>query len=164
MKNHIVWEFKTQYPDKTVFIISAATGEGLDELKDFLVDTYAPESSTQTEPQEEEIKVYHLTDKEDNRLPKVSYIGELLFEAKHRRLEQIVRMTDFENSEAVMRVYDVLEKMWVIKEVEKQLGKIFEDQKIDNSFFFEWSESDNISPKIRIWEREIGLEKLKYNL
>jgi hypothetical protein len=33
------------------------------------------------------------------------------FEATGERLEQIVRMTDFENKEAVIRVYDVLDKM-----------------------------------------------------
>ena len=73
-------------------------------------------------------------------------------------------MTDFENSEAVMRVYDVLEKMGVIRDVEKQLAKVLKDKDVDNSFFFEGTEGENISPKIRIGEREIGLEKLKYNL
>jgi len=61
----------------------------------------------------------------------------LKFQAFNDRLEQIVRMTDFENKEAVMRVYDVLEKMMVIKEVEKKLDKVMQDRDIDNSFFFE---------------------------
>jgi len=46
-------------------------------------------------------------------------------------------MTDFENNEAVMRVYDVLDKMKVIREVEKKLEKVMKDRDIDNSFFFE---------------------------
>jgi len=165
MKEHIVSEFTKQYPDIQIFVISAATGEWIDELQDFLIDTYAIKNETTTVPEAEEVKVYNLKDQnEDTRVPKVSYVGDLLFKTQHKRLEQIVRMTDFENSEAVMRVYDVLDKMWVIKEVEKQLGKILNEEKIDNSFFFEGTESENISPKILIGEREIGLEKLKYNL
>jgi hypothetical protein len=72
------------------------------------------------------------------------------FKASGKRLEQIVRMTDFENGEAVMRVYNVLDKMGVIREVERKLGKILEDEKRDNSFFFEGSDEDNISPRILI--------------
>ena len=72
------------------------------------------------------------------------------FKASGKRLEQIVRMTDFKNGEAVMRVYNVLDKMGVIREVERKLGKILEDEKRDNSFFFEGSDEDNISPRILI--------------
>lgn len=46
-------------------------------------------------------------------------------------------MTDFENGEAVMRVYNVLDKMGVIREIEKKLEKILESENRDNSFFFE---------------------------
>jgi len=90
------------------------------------------------------------------------------FRAKWVRLEQIVRMTDFDNKEAIMRVYDVMDKLWVIKEVEKQLVKILKDKPIDNSFFFENDDeeekAEEFTPSIIIWEREIGLEKLRYNL
>jgi len=164
MKQHIVSEFQKKYPDIKIFIISAATWEWIEELKDFLVDTYTQEVSL-PETIQEEVKVYDLKDQaEDTRIPKVIHMWELLFKTQHKRLEQIVRMTDFENAEAVMRVYDVLDKMWVIKEVEKQLGKILQDKDIDNSFFFEGTKGENITPKILIGQREIGLEKLKYNL
>jgi len=46
-------------------------------------------------------------------------------------------MTDFSNMQAVMRVYDVLEKMGVIKKIERELQKIIEKESIDTSFFFE---------------------------
>lgn len=165
MKEHIVSQFQKEHPNAKVFIISAATGEGLENLKDYLVDTYSVSDVPVEDSISDEVKVYNLKDKnEDTRLPRVTYEGELLFKTEHKRLEQIVRMTDFENSEAVMRVYDVLDKMWVIKEVEKQLEKILKDKDIDNSFFFEGTEGENITPKIIIGHREIGLEKLKYNL
>lgn len=89
------------------------------------------------------------------------------FRATWKRLEQIVRMTDFDNKEAIMRVYDVMDKLWVIKDVEKQLTKIMKDNPIDNSFFFENEDeetAEDFSPSIWIGERQIGLEKLRYNL
>jgi hypothetical protein len=94
----------------------------------------------------------------------VEYLWDLKFRASGKRLEQIVRMTDFENGEAVMRVYNVLEKMWVISEVQKKLAQILDSEGIDNSFFFEGSDEKNISPKIIIGVREVPLEKLKFNL
>ena len=73
-------------------------------------------------------------------------------------------MTDFTNIEAVMRVYDVLDKLWVIRKVESKLNSILENEDMDNSFFFEWSESEGFSPKILVSNKEIPLDKLKYNL
>jgi hypothetical protein len=63
-----------------------------------------------------------------------------------------------------MRVYDVLDRFGVIREIEKKLSRILETEWKDNSFFFEGSDEDNISPKIRIAGREVPLEKLKYKL
>jgi hypothetical protein len=73
-------------------------------------------------------------------------------------------MTDFENGEAVMRVYNVLDKMGVIREIEKKLAKILEGENRDNSFFFEGTDEDNISPRILIGDQVVPLEKLKYKL
>ena len=94
----------------------------------------------------------------------MTYEGDYIFRASGKRLEQIVRMTNFDNLEAVMRVYDVMDKMGVIKEVEKKLRQVTSEEDKDNSFFFEGSEDSNFSPKIMIGDREIPLEKLKYNL
>ena len=52
----------------------------------------------------------------------------------------------------------------IIKDIEWKLEKILERKGIDNSFFFEWSEDEEISPKILIWHKVIDLDKLKYNL
>ena len=168
MKSHILEEFSKKYPDKKYFIISAATGEGLPELKDYLVKNVIPLS--QPFPQGEnwegaERKIFDLRDMwEDPKRVSVEYIWNLQFRATGARLEQIVRMTDFENHEAVMRVYNVLDKMWVINEVQKKLEKVLGEEWRDNSFFFEWSDEDNISPRILIADKEVPLEKLKYQL
>jgi len=168
MKEHILWEFKKQYPDKTYFTISAATGEGIEEIKDYLVENFVPEKREDYSPAEadtSERKVFDLRGQDDD--PKrihVEYEWDLQFRATGKRLEQIVRMTDFENGEAVMRVYNVLEKMWVMSKVQGKLEKILKDEWKDNSFFFEWSDEENISPKILIGDKEVPLEKLKYKL
>ena len=167
MREHILGEFSKNHPDKKYFIISAATGKGLDELKDYLVENFLPEPvpvKTELEIQEE-VTVFDLTsDGVDPKRVSTEYLGDMKFKASWKRLEQIVRMTDFENGEAVMRVYNVLDKMGVIREIEKKLEKILESENRDNSFFFEWSDDDNISPRILIWDQVVPLEKLKYKL
>jgi len=49
MREHIASEFSTRFPDKKYFIISAATGEGLEELKDYLVENIIPASLSSQE-------------------------------------------------------------------------------------------------------------------
>ncbi len=170
MKEHIISEFKTTYPDIKTFMISAATWEWIEELKDFLVKNYSRKEDTTHEFKElwENAAEHTLFDlrqeNDDPRNIQVEYLGDLQFKASWARLEQIVRMTDFENGEAIMRVYDVLDKMWVIRNVEKRLDTILKEEGRDNSFFFEGSDEDDISPRILIWEKVVLLDKLKYKL
>jgi len=168
MKDFIVSEFKKRFKKDKIFVISSATNEWISELIDFLIDNYAKEWVWQENVKlinEEKLKVYDLKNEEENpKNVKLDYIWNLTFKATWKRLEQIVRMTNFDNLEAVMRIYDVLDKLWVIKKIEKELVKVYEEQNIDNSFYFEWNNSEDISPKIIISEKEIKLDKLKYNL
>ncbi len=164
MKTFILKEFQKKYPKKKVFIISSATWENVEELIDFLIKNYTKEKELQKDTKKEKVKFYDLKENEDTRNVKIKYEWDFKFKAIWTRLEQIVRMTDFENMEAVMRVYDVLDKMWVIKKIEKELIKIMEKEKIDNSFFFEWNDEKEMVPKVIIWDKEINLDKLKYNI
>ncbi len=168
MKDHILEEFNKKYTDKTVFCISAATGEGVEELIDYLIDTFAyneveSENLHPEEIEEQEVKVYDLKNQIDPKKVTVSSLWDMKFEASGQRLEQIVRMTDFENWEAVLRVYDVLQKMMVIRDVERLIKKEVTDG-VDNSFFFEWNEEDTFAPMIYIAWKEIPLDRLRYNL
>jgi len=166
MKDFIVEEFKKKYPNKKVFVISSATREGVDELVDYLIDNYSKkEENIEKNDEVEEIKVFDLKQNSDPKKVDIEYLGNYKFKASGERLEQIVRMTDFDNKEAVMRVYDVLEKMGVMKKIERELEKIAETEKLDNSFFFEGNEVwEDFSPSIEIAGREISLDKLRYNL
>lgn len=169
MKNFIKDEFQKRYPGKEYFIISSATGEGIEALKDYLVAHYAKE---ETNPEillaQEELhdrKVYDLSDEgDDPKQIQIQYKGNLAFEARGKRIEQIVRMTDFSNMEWVMRVYDILEKMGITRKVERDLEKLLSQEQKSNSFFFEGSKEEDITPKIIIAGKEIPMEKLKYKL
>ncbi len=167
MKDFIVEEFKKKFSKKQIFVISAATGEWIEKLKDYLIDNYSTSIIYNEEVKfinESELKVLDLKHVEDPKNVDLEYIWDYKFVASWKRLEQIVRMTNFDNLEAVMRVYDVLDKLWVIKKVESKLNNILENENIDNSFFFEWSDTEWFSPKIIVAKREIPLDKLKYNL
>lgn len=166
MKKFILWEFKKRYPNKKVFIISSATWEWVEELKDYFIDNFAKQSE-ETDLKEKNIKIISLFDDDsdkDARNTVLKYLWNYEFEATWNRIEQIVRMTDFSNPEAVSRVIDVLEKIWIMKKIESKLNKISEEEKLDNLSFFEWNDSELISPKLFIAWREISLDKLRYNL
>jgi len=166
MKDFIVEEFKKKF-NKKVFLISAATWEWIEELKDFLIDNYSKEKlNKEKEWEVKEIKIFNLKEETDDE-PKrfnVEYMYWYIFKATWARLEQIVRMTDFSNLEAIARVYDVMDKIGLIKTLESELDKIIKEKWIDNSSFFEWNDGEQIAPKIIIAGREIPLDKLKYNL
>jgi len=170
MRDHIISEFKTMYPEVKTFTISAATGLWIEELKDYLVKHYTRKEDLNYQQSKEEQNTNEHTvfdlknENEDPRKVQVDYLWDLMFQVEWKRLEQIVRMTDFENGEAVMRVYDVLDKMWVIRNVEKRLDVILKEEGRDNSFFFEGSGEDDITPRILIWEKVVLLDKLKYKL
>ena len=161
-KDCIKKEFEKKYSKKT-FLISSFSWEWLEELKNHLVWLWLKKQES-TQDDSKNIKVYNLKNDTNPNDTNIKYIWELKFQVSWERLEQIVRMTDFENKEAVLRVYDVLEKMGVIKKIEKELLGIFEESNVSNDFFFEWSKDAEINSKIIIWDKEINLDKLKYNL
>ena len=157
-------EFVKKYWEKKFFVVSSASSIWLSELKDYLIDNYAEKAHIVDEHRDEDFTVYNLKDSSNARDVDVSYIWDLLFEAKWDRLEQIVRMTNFDNFEAVMRVYDVLDKLWVIKKVESRLRKILEIDWIDNSFYFEWNDAEEIDPRIKIGDKVMSLDKMKFKI
>lgn len=165
LKDFIVSEFQKKYKKKKVFVISSATWEWVEALKDYLIDNYSKEKSKEeTNNELKEVKIYDLKENKDPKQYTLEYIKDYSFLVKWERIEQIVRMTDFSNLEAVARVYDVLEKLWIIKTIEKELNKITQEEKLDNSWFFEWNDNEVISPKAIISWKEIPLDRLKYNL
>lgn len=164
MKQYIVKEFKKKVLRKKVFIVSSATGEGIKELKDYLIDNVKKVSLKTKKSSTKEYKLYDLKEQGNDKDYRIRYIWNLTFELTWKRLEQIVRMTNFENQESVERVYDVLDKVGAIKRIRKDLTRIFEKEGIDNDFFFEGSKKEKVVPKVVISGHEINLDRLLYNL
>lgn len=167
MKEFIKKEFLSKYNKKNVFIISAATWEGIIELKDFLIDTYTTSILNNNELKflnQKDLKIIDLREEDDPRDVKLEYKWDYIFEASWKRLNQIVRMTDFTNPEAVTRVIDVLEKLWVMRKIQSKIEAILREDDVDNNFFFEWNDDKWFQAKVIIEWKEVWLEKLKYNL
>jgi len=79
-----------------------------------LIDNYSKEPTIKPSENDEieNVKIYDLKErKKDPKKVEVTHLSDLMFQASGERLEQIVRMTDFDNREAVLRVYDVLDKL-----------------------------------------------------
>ncbi len=164
MKKYILSEFKKKIPRKKVFIVSAATGEGVEELKNYLIDNVKKATLTTKKQDDSKMKIFDLKAQLDDNDYRIKYIWNLVFEVKGARIEQIIRMTDFSNMEAVERVYDVLDKIWAIKRVKKEVKKIFQEEWINTNFFFEWNKDEKQVPKVLISGKEIELERMLYNL
>jgi len=168
LDEEMVWfikdEFVKKYGEKKFFVISSAANLGLEELKDYLIDNFAEKSHIVDEHRDEDFVEYKLKVNPDPRNVEIEYLWDLQFEAKWERLEQIVRMTNFDNFEAVMRVYDVLDKLGVLKKIETKLKKVLDTEWIDNSFYFEWNDAEEITPRVKIWDKNMNLDKMKFNL
>lgn len=166
MRDYIVSEFNKRFPNKKTLVISSASFYWIESLKDYLVDNFVVEKEVLTEEElkKNEIKLYDLREYEDPKTFEIEYLWELKFRLIWKRLEQIVRMTNFENFEAIMRVYDVLDRVWAIKKIENMLSKIYEEEDYNTDFYFVGNEDQEFSPKILIGEKEISLDKLKFDL
>lgn len=165
MKDFIVSEFKSKFPNKQIFVISAASGEWIEWLKDFLIDNYSREKIiADSEEKISELKIYDLKNKIDPKQVSITYLWDATFEAKGVRIEEIVRMSDFTNIEAVMRVYNVMEKMGVMNRLEELLKKVLVEDERNTDFFFEGSNEWGLDPKVIIAGKTVPLDRLKYDL
>ena len=129
-------ELKKKYPKiKDLLVISAATNTGLKELVFKIWQTLeklekAPVPKKTVKKEEFKIfrphldgdeRKFHLGLKGSKKLPNGKI--EKIFELKGERIEQIVKMTDFENEGAVRRVHDVLDKLGVMREFRESGGQ-----------------------------------------
>jgi len=88
MKEFLVSEFTKKYPKIKIFMISSATWEWVEELKNYLIDNYANNKVdvANIEDNENDIKIYNLKNKIDPKKVTVTYEWDLLFKAKWERL------------------------------------------------------------------------------
>lgn len=150
---------------KKIFVISSASQKWIDELKDFLASSFWWEKKKKESAPliKESVKIYDLKDMKDASSYKIKDLWDMHFEVTWDRIEQIVRMTNMNNYEAIMRVYDVMKKVWILKKVSHTLNTKY---KADlDSWFFEWENETAavIEPKIYISWRCFPLDKFLFD-
>jgi len=167
MKEFIKKEFLKKYKKDKVFIISRATWEWISELKDFLIDNYTTSLQNNNEVKfvnEKDLKIIDLREEDDPRNVEFMYEWNYRFVASGKRLEQIVRMTDFSNEEWVARVIDVLDKLWILRKIQSRVDLILQEKNVSTDFFFEWNDDEWFEVIVNIAWKDIKLDNLKYNL
>lgn len=151
-------EFLAKFPflkDK-IYFVSAVANKGLRPL---VLDLYrlVQENKKKLEDEFHELnptevesyKIYrpHLEDAKSNTVEKIGsrkipdkFTGEMykanIFEIKGKRIEQIAVMTNFDNPEAVNRMYDVIKKMDLNKELRRKGVQLGDKIRIANHEIF----------------------------
>ncbi len=163
---------KTELPGKKVFAMSAGAMIGVDEVKDLLIEralgrrkfleTADEEEAAADAMAAEKRKTYDLTgQKHSDDRPKIVRKDSETFEVSGERLQQIVRMTEMSNPEAVARVYDVLDKLGIIRKV---LSSIERDDGIKvRDSYFEGFDDESFNPVIVIEGRKFPVEKIVFS-
>lgn len=151
------FEEKTQ--KKVSLTISAGAYIRTDELRDLLIEK-VPErnSEEQALPQEnaEITKIYDLKKQHDPKKCTITQLENWDFRVTGERIEEIARMTDTRYPDWVGRVYDVMEKFWVLRKVKQ----ILRDDLINSTAWFYEGEDDINIPSIWIGEKKFSLEWL----
>lgn len=163
---------KTELPGKKIFTMSAGAMINVDTVKDHLIQSaegrrkFIEEDDVEVLEAEaiaeENRRVYDLKGRKvSDDHPKITRVSPEIFEVTGVRLQQIVRMTEMSNIEAVARVYDVLEKLGVIRKVlsaiEREKGTKIRDS------YFEGSADENFNPAIVIEGRKFPIEKIIFS-
>lgn len=146
----IVKKFKSSNKKiEKIFLVSGVSGKGLKELMfavwEMLEKANAADKALAVAATEEpaEFKVYRPADTVNPKAFEIKVIskkrGKRQFRVTGPRIEQIVVMSDFTNPEAVARVYDVLEKMAINKELGRTGAKLGDEILIgEQSIIYRW--------------------------
>ncbi len=140
LEDFLVDEFQAKFGIKP-FKVSAVTHEGLDELLRQVVGE-VEKIKEQVEEEEDagdlsnDIVEFRPAEVVDNRVVKIEK-EENWWTIKNPKLEQMVRQTDMENSEARERIYDVMKKMNILIKIDKR-GAIPGEQIRIGEFFWDY--------------------------
>lgn len=105
--------------DKKPYLISSILQQGLKEL---IFEIAGELENIPKKLDDKKTKIYTLKDVVDNRHRVKNIDGELVVESS--RLERFVLKTDFNNPYGVMRIYDIMTKMGIIKDLGRKGAKI----------------------------------------
>lgn len=117
---------ENELPDKKIFGISAPIERWLEELKNFLIQMKDDQAVPEDEGQK--LPVINLREYAEPNAFTIEDLGEFQYRVHGDRIQQIVRMSDPGNSEATMRIFDVMKKRNILHEIEKLAKKTFQSQ------------------------------------
>lgn len=162
---------ESELPGIRVMAMSAGAMIGVEEIKDLLIanaegrrkflEITDAEEAEADAIRSESRRTYDLKDRRElDDHPRIDRTAPDTFEVTGVRIQQIVRMTEMSNPEAVARVYDVLEKLGVIRKV---LAAIERDDgtKIRDSYF-EGNDDEKFEPAIVIEGRKFPIGKILF--
>lgn len=158
-------QFEKHTKKKVVLTISAWAYIRVDELKDLLLETIpeSPNTDPLIEPEatsNKSVRFYDLRDdSRDAKRYTLTRIDDNNFEVHGERIEEIVRMTNMGYIDGVNRVYDVMEKMGIIRKIKKMLVNDLENGSVTG--FFE-GEEDTKSPNVWISWKKFSLENILF--
>ncbi len=121
-----------------IYPISAATGEGLDPLLAFAARELAKPIAMEEAAEEEPFRFVMELDFEVER---EASEGRPLFRVKGTKVERLAAMTNFGQDEGARRFMNILKKMGVEKELERQGVEPGDTVKVGHiEFFYEWDD------------------------
>ncbi|MCF7836494.1 Obg family GTPase CgtA, partial [Candidatus Gracilibacteria bacterium] len=122
-ENNSLQKLAAKFGEKTdskIFVISAPTHRGVEELLNFSLEILAQTKSTKPEVKKE-LPIFRPHMEAQSKAYAVKKKNKKLFIVTGPRIEQIAVMSNFANPEAVARVQDVLEKFGIGREI-RRLG------------------------------------------
>lgn len=151
--------FEKATKKKVALTLSAGAYIRIDELKNLLllrIPQKIREESTEWEIPKKIVQVYDLKRQADPKRVRVVKRPDGDFDVTGERMEEIARMTDLRYIDGINRVYDVMDKLWVIRKVKAMVVADMTEWKM---WFFE-GEEDIPSPSVWIGDKKFSLENI----
>jgi Domain of unknown function (DUF1967) len=165
-------EFEASTEKKVDLIISAWAYIRVDDLKDLLIQRI-PENRPPLEiltedkdgillaavgTEKKSVKVYDLRRASDPKRVSIKKREDGDYDVTGERMEEIARMTDLRYIDGVNRIYDVMERLGVIRRIK---AMVTSDMVEGRTGFFEW-EDDIASPSVWISGKKFSLENVMF--
>lgn len=151
--------FEKATKKKVALTLSAGAYIRIDELKNLLllrIPEKVREESTEWDIPKKVVQVYDLKRQADPKRVRVVKRADGDFDVTGERMEEIARMTDLRYIDGINRVYDVMDKLWVIRKVKAMVVADMTEWKM---WFFE-GEEDIPSPSVWIGDKKFSLENI----
>ncbi len=147
--------FEKKTGKKVAMTLSAGAYIRIDALKDLLI-TLIPEKPQPSEASvsNTSVKHYDLKKTHDPKRYQLERLDDGDFRVTGERIEEIARMTDTRYTDGVGRVYDVMEKLGIMRKIKTILR---DEMTLEQQGFFE-GEDDFDIPSVWIGEKKFSLE------